>query len=443
MTEKGFNFDYSKCVGCHACLVACYNENKTQPPISWRQVQTYNRLKVPLSGFINLSIACNHCIDAPCLNACPANAYEKDSVTGAIIHHSERCIGCRYCTWACPFDAPQFNQAKGVVEKCNLCNSRLKEGLIPACTNACPTGALSYGDIEVTDSVVAPGLSIKHTKPRINLKNGNIAASVPLVDLSVSGFDTQRVENIQPLESKIDSFSEWPLVLFTLIAALLEGWMINLMLNPDAENYSYTFGVLGILGMALSTLHLGKPLRAYRSVLNFKSSWLSREILFFTAFFGASLFALFIGGSIAYIILAVIIGILLLFAIEFVYSVTDKKYSTPIHSANTVLTAVTLGFMLSGYSSIAVGLIAIKGILYLVRFAYKEILSRGVILSFIRFFVGIMVPLVNLLFLTGSVGIVVIAYIFGELIDRFEFYNDIHVDTPHILMNTHRSPYKS
>ena len=67
MNSIGFIFDYSKCVGCHACVVGCYNENKTNPPIAWRQVNTFNHKKIPLAGFLNLSIACNHCIDAPCI----------------------------------------------------------------------------------------------------------------------------------------------------------------------------------------------------------------------------------------------------------------------------------------------------------------------------------------------------------------------------------------
>ena len=190
MESKGFIFDYSKCVACHACLVACYNENHTQPPISWRQVQAHNKLKVPLSGFINLSIACNHCEDAPCLKACPAKAYHKDSVTGAIIHTADKCIGCTYCTWACPFDAPKYNAGKGVVEKCNFCNDRLKLGAIPACTNACPTGALSFDNIEIVEIADAPGMSNKPTGPRANFLNSDVVNSKPQMDLGVSGFSS-------------------------------------------------------------------------------------------------------------------------------------------------------------------------------------------------------------------------------------------------------------
>lgn len=146
-TTKGFIFDYSKCVGCHACMVACYVENSTKPPLSWRQVNHFNKEKLPLLGFIHLSIACNHCADAPCLKACPSGAYYVDKDTYAVIHSPELCIGCKYCTWACPFDAPKYNPDRGIIEKCHFCYHRLKENELPACALNCPTGALSFGEI--------------------------------------------------------------------------------------------------------------------------------------------------------------------------------------------------------------------------------------------------------------------------------------------------------
>ena len=435
MEGKGFVFDYSRCVGCHACLVACYNENHTQPPISWRQVQAQNKLKVPLAGFINLSIACNHCVDAPCLNACPAKAYHKDSITGAIVHTAEKCIGCTYCTWACPFDAPQYNQNKGVVEKCNFCNDRLIDGLIPACTNSCPTGALSFGCIEIYAKSDAPGMSSKATSPRINFKNVDVLKSTPIIDIGVTGFDSQKAEIFSSTKPKIDAFKEWPLVIFTFISSLLVGWVVYLLFNSTNVRYGYLFAALGILGMVLSSLHLGKPFRAYRSILNYKTSWLSREIIFFSVFIALSLIIFFVNSSLPIIAISVALGLILLISIEFVYSIADKNYSTQIHSANTILTALAFGSILLNFTSLTIGLLVLKGILYVVRYAKGDITGIRSLIGLVRFFAGIITPLVGIMILGVTEIAIVVPFIIGELIDRFEFYSNLHVDTPKYLLN--------
>ena len=438
MESKGFIFDYSKCVACHACLVACYNENHTQPPISWRQVQAHNKLKVPLSGFINLSIACNHCEDAPCLKACPAKAYHKDSVTGAIIHTADKCIGCTYCTWACPFDAPKYNAVKGVVEKCNFCNDRLKLGAIPACTNACPTGALSFGSIEVSEIAVAPGMSNKPTSPRANFLNSDVVNSKPQMDLGVSGFNPTQVL-ISDVKPKINAIKEWPLVIFTLLSSLLVGWILFLLFNPSSTNYGYYFIGLGLLGMGLSSLHLGKPFRAYRSIINIRKSWLSREIVLYSLFVGLSSFVFLINSSLFLVLLAALVGLLLLIAIEYVYSVAEKNYKTMIHSANTLLTAITFSFLLTEFNSIAISLLAIKGVLFIIRYAYNDISTSMLGLGFIRFFLGILTPLVSLMIIGSPKIVVVISFVLAEVIDRFDFYTSLHVDSPDYLLSKSNS----
>ena len=145
-TQKGFVFDINKCTGCQACSIACEIENELEPGADWRQVTTFNERHVPGVLSFHLSVACNHCVDPPCMKNCPALAYSKDAVTGAVTVDPDLCIGCRYCTWACPYDAPRFNTASGVVEKCTFCQHRLEDGLEPACVTSCPTGALKLAD---------------------------------------------------------------------------------------------------------------------------------------------------------------------------------------------------------------------------------------------------------------------------------------------------------
>ncbi|MBI5010181.1 MAG: 4Fe-4S dicluster domain-containing protein [Bacteroidia bacterium] len=143
--KKGFIFNQSLCVNCKACSAACSLENHFT--VNVRNVLTYNRevsSSVPLS---HLSIACNHCENPVCMKGCPVSAYRLDSFSDAVIVDDSRCFGCKYCVWNCPYDAPKYEPEKGVIGKCHLCYSRLGEGVEPACTSGCPTGALSYADI--------------------------------------------------------------------------------------------------------------------------------------------------------------------------------------------------------------------------------------------------------------------------------------------------------
>ncbi len=137
--RKGFIFDSSLCVSCQSCRAACILENGFCPDI--RRVYSWNSHALPPLGVINLSMACNHCADPACLTGCPAGAYTINS-DGVVIHHQERCMGCGYCTWRCPFEAPSLIPSLGYVEKCHLCHTRADEGVDPACVTACPTGAL-------------------------------------------------------------------------------------------------------------------------------------------------------------------------------------------------------------------------------------------------------------------------------------------------------------
>ena len=144
MTE-GFIFDHNKCVACGACSAACIFENNWS--FSPREIYAYNSAALPSLPVINLSLACNHCQNAVCMDGCPSSAYSKEPSTGAIILDDAKCIGCRYCQWNCPYDAPKYLISQKVIGKCNLCYQRLIEGSLPACSTACPTGALQFGKL--------------------------------------------------------------------------------------------------------------------------------------------------------------------------------------------------------------------------------------------------------------------------------------------------------
>lgn len=429
MQDKGFIFDYAKCVGCHACIVGCFNENKTNSPVAWRQVNSSNQKKIPLAGFVNLSIACNHCEEAPCKKFCPANAYNRDLITGAVIHQPEKCIGCKYCTWTCPFDAPKYNAQKGIVEKCHLCSHRVEKDQKPACAVQCPTGALSFGSIDKKEVF---GIPITSCGPLINTLNSSVINNIPEIDLNSIGFDKANIKMGDKPNEKIHAGEEWPLVLFTLIYAFLSGWIFAFTRNIPSL-YSYIFIALGVVGIVLSAFHLGKPLRAARSILNLKNSWLSREIMFSGLFFSSAFIYLFLMKTTTMLVITTLLSLLLLVSLEMVYSITKIKFKTPIHSANTILTALLFGFFFASIYKIFVLILVVKGLLYLVRKKDDSSLLKPInsIIMVSRFMIGIMVPLSIVLFQNHMMfEVVLITIILGELIDRFEFYNDIYIDTP-------------
>lgn len=430
MKDKGFIFDYSKCVGCHACIVGCFIENKTNPPMAWRQINSLNQKKIPLAGSLNLSIACNHCLEAPCLKACPAKAYYRDEHTGAVIHQSEKCIGCKYCTWACPFDAPKFNKSSGTIEKCHLCNHLIIDGFKPACAKQCPTGALTFDSIDKSNNILHFGLPNTAFQPRINTLNSDVLKNIPEMDLSITGYDPDNMLNEEP-DNKIHALNEWPLVVFTFIFTFLSGWIFSF--QPGSPLIlKGIFILLGIIGIIISTLHLGKPFRAPRSIINLKTSWLSREILLSGLFISTSIVFLFLFHSFYILLIISLLSILLLSSIEMVYSLPQKKYTTPFHSANTLLTAILFGSLFTGQFKLLVIIIVVKALLYLIRKKNIGNITIWIISgAFIRTILGFCMPL-SLIFFTNPLytNLLFICLLVGELIDRFEFYNDLYLNSP-------------
>lgn len=158
MPNVGWILDLTKCTGCHTCEVACKSENNTRPlaspltlasPFSARQTNWRRVLEVESGRFPNArrafySMSCNHCDEPACLKACPVRAISKRESDGIVLIDQDTCIGCKYCAAACPYNAPQFNEDSGKMEKCTFCVHRIDAGLEPACVTACIGRALSW-----------------------------------------------------------------------------------------------------------------------------------------------------------------------------------------------------------------------------------------------------------------------------------------------------------
>jgi DMSO reductase iron-sulfur subunit len=143
--QIGFLVDTERCIGCHSCEMACKNEYQPEPKIRWRKVYPMKEDSFGIPERMFMSLACNHCEDPACLKACPVAAYTKRE-DGIVLHDRNRCIGCRMCMLACPYQVPQYSQEEKKVQKCHLCAERIDKGQEPACVSGCPMEAISVID---------------------------------------------------------------------------------------------------------------------------------------------------------------------------------------------------------------------------------------------------------------------------------------------------------
>ena len=186
MSQLGWKIDLTKCIGCHACAVACKAENNTHPqqsPLVVRNLRAesvdYRRVITRDSGYypnpvrVFVTSSCNHCKEPACLKSCPVKAITKRESDGIVLIDQGKCIGCKYCMWACPYGAPQFNSKTKKVEKCTLCVHRIDAGLQPACVTTCVGRALYIEDFDETKSGENSPLGFsdpKHTKPSVRFE---------------------------------------------------------------------------------------------------------------------------------------------------------------------------------------------------------------------------------------------------------------------------------
>jgi Fe-S-cluster-containing dehydrogenase component len=229
--------------------------------------------------------SCHHCLEPACLQGCPTQAYEKDPITGIVKHLDDQCFGCQYCTLMCPYDAPKYNKARGIVRKCDMCSDRLANGEAPACVQACPNSAIAIGVVDralITEASDAqrflPGAPTpEHTLPTTQYKT---ARAMPNNMLPADFYTTSAEHSHMPL-----------VVMLTLTQLAVGAFGISLLLQRLAPGQLGNSIVqaslacaLGLLALGAAMFHLGRPLLAWRAVLGLRTSWFSREVLAFGLF---------------------------------------------------------------------------------------------------------------------------------------------------------------
>jgi DMSO reductase iron-sulfur subunit len=332
--QHGFFFNADNCIACHACEAACSEKNEVPPHLAFRSVGFVEGGSYPNVQRLNISMACNHCDNPVCLKGCPTRAYTKFAEYGAVLQDPDICFGCGYCTWVCPYNAPQLDPVKGQVSKCNMCVDRLDAGLKPACVSACLGKALDFGVIEnipegsTQAKAEIPGFprtdithpNVRFQQTRVTQRDMLRADSMPLKYHQDAGSGQFR----PVLDPKHGFERQWNLkrllashenahVAFTLSVQAVMGAFLMLVLGGwlgvapiaafmGSAAYLPSLGLMLVLmgfGLFRLNMHLGKPHRFYRGFYNLRLSPVSREIAGVSAFFaglaGFGLCALFAG----------------------------------------------------------------------------------------------------------------------------------------------------
>ncbi len=286
--QYGFEVDLDACTGCKACVTACHNLNGLDAGESWRTVGLVHGGSEAAPRPQTVTTGCHHCVDPACLKGCPVNAYEKDPVTGIVAHLDDQCIGCRYCVLTCPYEVPRYNAGLGIVRKCDLCAGRLAAGEAPACVQSCPNAAIRVSLVDTASAMAAaatgpllPGAPAS----TVTVPTTIYRSARPLDELapSTAGTGSGRPGQAHP-----------PLAVMLVLTQLAVGTsVVDLAaraLAPAAmvdELRPVTAAValaVGVVALASSVCHLGRPAYAFRAVLGLRRSWLSREIVAFGAF---------------------------------------------------------------------------------------------------------------------------------------------------------------
>lgn len=299
MGQLGFYFNPDNCIGCHSCEAACSEKNDLPPEVAWRKVGVVEQAQGEKHDFRQMftSMSCNHCENPVCLYGCPTQAYTKDKGTGLVIVDSDTCIGCKYCTWVCPYNAPAFNPAKGSVSKCDGCYERVGSSLKPACVNACLAFALDFSEIETMPQIMKTNASQipEMPDPAITSPSIRFRQEKPMDVSSISRKDKYTPGDLPPLFTfpHIDHH-EIPLVFFTILTQVSIGSFVmiealdilSLIDLTSMLPLLYVIFAMIAIALGISTAHLGKPLRAYRALKNVYRSWVSREVIFLGGFTG-------------------------------------------------------------------------------------------------------------------------------------------------------------
>jgi formate dehydrogenase iron-sulfur subunit len=321
--QYAFKVDLEKCSACKACVAACHGLNGLDEDETWRSIGTLVGVEDEQAVQQTVTTACHHCVDPACLNGCPVLAYEKDPVTGIVKHLDDQCIGCQYCVWKCPYDVPEYVPSKGIVRKCDMCTSRLAVGEAPACVQACPSQAIAITLVDQKERSDAFRLQSSNFMPGTH----SPAYTVPTTqylgikshNLKASDEEQQRVQHCPGSLLSMLIFTQWSAGIFAFMVGSNNG--------ATGSKWSLLANILLWVGILSSLAHLGRPHLAWKAFLGWRRSWLSREIIAFSAFMGAALAQLIFGQNYpALIYVTAAVGLIAVASSMMIYHDTQRPF---------------------------------------------------------------------------------------------------------------------
>jgi len=254
--------DVSRCSICYSCEMACKDEyvGNVYPPFSysqtdrqpaWISVSEIEKGKYPHVKVYAVPKLCMQCEDAPCIKACPVPGCAYKTDTGVVILDPEKCIGCRACEKACPYDAINFNDDKNVCQKCSLCHHKLNEGKLPACVDACPSGVF-YLDEESKVKEIAQKRDARQMNPEF--KTGPKIYYVGLPSISLAGhiIDTHSLMDVAGADVTIANSKTGEKV---ALKSNQSGNILATYLNKD-ETYSLEIKCKGYRSKTIADIRL-------------------------------------------------------------------------------------------------------------------------------------------------------------------------------------------
>ena len=170
MQKLLLSFDTERCFGCYGCVVACQQEHELPSDQKFLKVQTIGPVRV--NGKMTMRFiphVCMHCRAPMCIKVCPVKAIRKRG-DGVVLIDADKCIGCRDCTWACPYHAISFDEENNKALKCDLCIDRIEQGLLPSCVHNCPGKAIT-----LIIGSKGPG----HKKGQVSVSDGSVSKIAP------------------------------------------------------------------------------------------------------------------------------------------------------------------------------------------------------------------------------------------------------------------------
>ena len=319
--QLGFVIDHSRCIGCHACTVACKSENDV-PLGSFRTWVKYTEEgQFPAVKRSFGVLRCNQCTNAPCVTICPVTALHK-RVDGIVDIDPKACIGCKACMQGCPYDALYINEDRGVAEKCHFCAHRTERGLAPACAVVCPTEAIIPGDFHDPTSVVS-ALRDEHqlsarkveagTGPNVWYRDVQDAAIDPTKTDASGGYLWAQAQDVTKIDAELTRVLEqraeartvydvdhkpwwgWRVTAYLLAKGLGAGaFLVGMFLLPPFREAPVGLAaiwvpILALIGLAITgavlVADLKRPERFYLLFLRPNwNSWLARGTFVITAY---------------------------------------------------------------------------------------------------------------------------------------------------------------